>query len=1578
MLVALFVTLYIAVALLNMSIVQSIAGSIASSYLSKDWGGTVRVGSMGINLANGVTLRGVQLITPANDTIANIGHLTVRFNSNPIQNYQVHLKSVFLTRAYFHLEYQEDELTIHQFIKFISQKFAGRDNSEEETEPHHLFVLKIDNIYASHISYKQTLTHFADSTSFPGIRVPNMWFTDVNFKARSVRIDTSPRVTLRLDRFSAQEASGMNVRGLTMNAYVAQDAIAANDMELKTDSSNIKCDVLMEYHSFNSFEHFLDSVVMHVTLKDGTSCNMADAAYWTDALWGMHEQVKMRGVVYGPVANMRVRYMDIATGLNTQIALNGSVIGLPDIDNTLFDANIQNVTTNYGDLAALSWSDIVKVEFPALIAQLGNIDAIAGFHGKIKDFEGNVSARTDAGNILASVEMRYDDAISDYRYTAAASSPGFQLTKVVKNEWVSRSGFDATVQGAGFRPKTLTAQADIELRNTQVRGVPIDVTNAKLDANNGILTAKATLNDSLVNASLWAMADLRDSISSYEVSGMMRYLDLNALHLWNREGDSAATIKGQLQTHVYGNSLESLYGSMVLDNIELTLNHQPLKMKSAAMTIRTAEDYKNIFLASDICNAWVKGYFQYSDLPLAIHRFAENYIPQYFQPKSSNPQLAAARHPSNTSKIDPKTYKNKKTSKHNSKASYQTTASTHSFPDTTLMLADMDMEFGLKWKDTLDVMALLMPQIMIAPGTSLHGNYNYAEQLKIVLRSDSITIGGAHLYDMGMNGNLRGNSFGIDLHSERLALSTATLMEDMRLTAQSNSSEAGARLVWDNHSAESRKKKQGNIALRMISSDTGNWLQMTQGTMSLNGDNWQLGTKTPVFLSKERLMMEEVKGQCGDQIVLARASRVHDSSDFAEFAFQQFDLKVLSSLLQSTGIDIAGDLTGNVELQGLNDKPYLQADLRIDSTALGRQPLGVTRVLSSWNPGQDIVSLYLTTALTRNTGTIAPVIAVGELDVGKKDGMGLNFDVEFNSFQLQLLQPMLSNVLSELRGGLRGNFNISGTTNKPVVDGVAYIDNGTVKMDMLNARYTFDDSINIDNKAITLNRFALHDSLGNVAYLDGNIKHEYLHNFDLNLSLSTDKLLIMNTGAKSSNYYGTVFAAVDGRVTGKLNDLDVYVNARTRPRTYIVAPFDQKKSVKEEDYIQFVNPYNDAFSQRRSRNNKAVSNNRYHVVANITVTPDAELRLPVDYSQMLVDIHAKGGGDLEVTIGNELPLNILGEYKIEGGTLDLSLMSLVGRKFSIEEGSVITFPGAINNAMFDIRAIYSQRVNLSTLTGSLSTNASQTKVQVENVIAVTGNLNEPAISLDIRLPNAEQNIQDEVFSYIDRSNEKDIMNQTMSLLLLSQFYNANRSDIGSGVNSGSSLVANSIGSVVSSMIDFVDVNIDYKSATSQVNEQVEVDIAKQWNKFYFEGAFGYGGIDRTMGDVSIGNNLIGDMLLGYKFSPTLHLYVFNRSNTNNYTRSDLPYKQGVGLRFTKDFDRFGDLFRSQKRILEIKEQEHRALQLKRQAARDSAAATTMMTDTVKSVGISGDTTPTVLRSTTTDTMKGDKTITIKP
>lgn len=115
-----------------------------------------------------------------------------------------------------------------------------------------------------------------------------------------------------------------------------------------------------------------------------------------------------------------------------------------------------------------------------------------------------------------------------------------------------------------------------------------------------------------------------------------------------------------------------------------------------------------------------------------------------------------------------------------------------------------------------------------------------------------------------------------------------------------------------------------------------------------------------------------------------------------------------------------------------------------------------------------------------------------------------------------------------------------------------------------------------------------------------------------------------------------------------------------------------------------------------------------------------------------------------------------------------------------------------------------------------------------------------------------------------------------------------------------------MGAIVSSLVKFVDVNVKYQAATATTAGQWDVGISKRWNKLYFESTFGYG--TNSDLDAAMPNVLVGDVEMGYKYTPFVNIYGFHRTNTSYFTRNELPYKQGVGIKLTKDFDTFYDLF----------------------------------------------------------------------
>ena len=84
-LIAMLLMVYVSIAALNYSVVQSYLGTAAGHYFSKQWGGELRIGSLHAMPWDHLLLDNVLLVAPDNDTILDVKHLRIRFKSFDLQ-----------------------------------------------------------------------------------------------------------------------------------------------------------------------------------------------------------------------------------------------------------------------------------------------------------------------------------------------------------------------------------------------------------------------------------------------------------------------------------------------------------------------------------------------------------------------------------------------------------------------------------------------------------------------------------------------------------------------------------------------------------------------------------------------------------------------------------------------------------------------------------------------------------------------------------------------------------------------------------------------------------------------------------------------------------------------------------------------------------------------------------------------------------------------------------------------------------------------------------------------------------------------------------------------------------------------------------------------------------------------------------------------------------------------------------------------------------------------------------------------------------------------------------------------------
>lgn len=1488
---------YLLVALLNSSVVQSYLGAAAGAYFSREWGGKVRIGALHFSPISHIILNDIELVSPTNDTIFDGERITCRFRQFPFHGGGLRFEWVHLKNSKYHFEsiqYPSGKLGTN--LDFIINYFStGEPFVPDPNAPP--FVVEVGELLLDGVDYHQDLPEIPgvvdvlsvygnqDSVGLRPVSIPHMRWNNVHGRIKAIRV-ANDDVHCRFMNFSTLEASGLHVANLVMTVHVSPHEISVQNMDLTTDDSHLMCDVLMTYDGWESMADYCHNVHHDLVLKPGTEVDLREAAWWAPPLWGLRCRVKPQGHCYGTVDNLRAEHFVAEIAEGGYLSLDGGIAGLPDMSITTVDATLHRLHASYDDFVAITLpgADNRDNKLLAVLKEMAWLDMNAALKGRLTDCSAELEAESQIGDLQANVAIQYDTLQHDWLYVGRVHSTALGIRSVVPNEWVSSTGLHLLFDGKGFDPERMTATLSGELTDTRVRNHDLAHTTLSASLTDGKLRMEAALEDSLIGAALSWVTRLDESRHQVNLSlknarltqlGLLEGMDSDIVLTTRLAGEFKDLAKEEMSVRLEAKDTRCGLGSreLSLQSLVASVSSQPAPSHATSLTeVAPPAGKKSLSLECDWLTAGIEGFFDYEEVPMMVRDFSRRFLPVYYQPSISGAE------------VDP--------------------------DDDRARLVDNTFNLNLVWNDTAGTFRLAMPAVAIANGTRLNGSYNYAESLKLVLRSDGLGLGEVYLADVGMSTNTVGEGYGLRLKMGDLSVSGMPLAHNLELDADAGNRISTVNLEW--FGVEGREESRSELEFFLTSNETGNKLMVSKPGFYVMGHPWSIVCPEGILFDNSCLEAHDVRIYGLDQSLTVNTQLQGSDSDYVNLGFVDFSLgRVGELLLAQQNILVEGNLDGTVSLHSPFTRPYIEAALTVDNLAINGQSAGKVEITSNWEASESRLYVDLLSEKQFPDRVTRPVELHGSVLIDGSNDM--DFLVELHRVSLETVGPMLAQVTSNIKGLVSGNLWLHGTPKDLMLNGTASVTDGLLQVDATGVTYYFQDTLQIANDTLKLHDFALHDNRANTALVNGNIVYQNPELL-LDLSLATDAIMVLDNEPQGDNPYGRLFVSAQGSLTGKASYPIIAVTATTLSGSEIHFPVNNKSQAEESDFIHFTanGPKPIAKSQKPIANSQQPTAANLDLLLDLHVTPGAKLTLPMDFSGIGANVTAVGNGDIRLTMAGNSP-NIIGSYEFASGSFLLSLLGLLDKNFIIEQGSSLSFPGRVENARFDIKAVYEQRVNLSSLLGSDDnlSGGSDAYAQVQNVIALSGTLQNPTVKFDIRMPNADPSTLEQINSYINLSNDQDMLNQTVSLLLLGQFSTSGSITEGvntQGYNSGGwNMLASTMSSLVSNMIGIVDVNIKYQPGMSQSSGQLDVGISKQWDKLYFESTFGYG--TRSDMESDLRNVLVGDMLVGYRLSPNFSFYASHRTNTSYYTRSEIPYKQGVGLKWTKDFTTLSDLFK---------------------------------------------------------------------
>jgi hypothetical protein len=638
--------------------------------------------------------------------------------------------------------------------------------------------------------------------------------------------------------------------------------------------------------------------------------------------------------------------------------------------------------------------------------------------------------------------------------------------------------------------------------------------------------------------------------------------------------------------------------------------------------------------------------------------------------------------------------------------------------------------------------------------------------------------------------------------------------------------------------------------------------------------------------------------------------------------FKDIDLSKITPDIDS--LALAGNVNGKLDILQKNGSYLPNSTIVIDNFKVNNFPLGS---FDATITGNENLTNYNVDVSIKDDDSKS-FSASGDISVRNRRS-NIDVDLNFNNFNLIPLNPLLEDVLSDIRGMVSGKARVHGDLKKPDIDGELKLNDSGFRIPYLNVDYKFNDNaiVGLKDQSFVFKDLQITDTRHNSdGELNGSLSHINLSKWRLDLNIETPRLLVLDTEEQEESlYFGTGFIGGTASIKGPTEQLVISVVGETKAGTVFKIPLNDTESFGDNSFIHFVTK-----KEKQARiDGEEIAFNEIKGLEldfDLDVTEDADLEIIIDKNTGHA-LKGNGRGGLLVEINTNGKFNMWGDFSVFEGVYNFAYGGLIQKEFVVQPGGTISWEGDPLKAQLNMLAIYKTQANPSPLLD----NPINRSIPVELNISLIGDLEQPDPDFNFEFPNVNSTIKSELQYRLE--SQDDRQNQALYLLSTGSF--------SKGLNelNFSGTIAERLNGIINGIFSSGDskfnLGLNYEAGQNRpdyrTNDRFGVTLQTQISdRVLINGKVGVpvGGADAT--DTVIAGDVEIDFLLNEE--GTLTAKVFNRENSIRNFGEEIGYTQGIGIAYNLDFDTFKELIQglfknskkknktSEKEILEKKEQ----------------------------------------------------------
>ena len=1447
--------------LLREPFTQSFLARVTATYLSEKLNTEIKINKLTITAFFDILISEIEIKDLHHNNLLSAEQIKIDFNLNKInfKKQLLKIKQVKLESASIEMKTYREEKDMN--FQFILDFFSGSTNdtiSNDSVQKD--WLIRCDAIQLAHSDF--SIINENKPKTPEGVDYDRIVVNQINLDVSGLAI-RNDSILFKINNLKCVERSGFDLNQLIGEFTISDRFINAHGLKITTANSFLDMDLRFSFDDFNAFNSFVEDVMIKTDIRKST-LNLADIGFFAPELFVMDNAININNTsITGTVEDFYAEKLSFNFGQSTRFKGKVSMKGLPYIESTFTDLKIDELHTSAKDISnfALPIKGIY-LQFPPEVYQFGTCSMIGYLEGIYNDFNSNFVLQSEIGNLAAEIHVNTIDSINTTFYNGRIQSLKFELGKMLEiPDLVGSMNLDLGFNGSGLSIQEAVLKLDgeissLELMQNNYNQVMInaELADKKFDGHLEVMDEK-------IDFQFDGSVDFNKKIPEFNFNSNIQNAHLFDINLLKH--DSTAILSTQMNINYAGIKLDDMEGVINIKNTIYQENNKVYTLNS--LNINAYYDSihnKVIELKSDYIDADIRGEFLFKELFSSVESLVGQYLPIIFDDSILIESVASSQ----------------------------------------------KLDFNINLKNTNELTDLFYPQLKIAPNSKIEG-YFYTDQNAVYLEANSseIAFGGIKLYDWYLKTDNDENDFLILTGSKDMIFNSPTEndttsigLENFNILASIQNDSVDYRIAWDDF--ESFNYNIGYLAGYLkFNSKTESEMKLKKADFMINNVPWYIDLNSHLYFDKSLFSIDSLNIFSDNQSLFVSGTASGMAEDTLNIFFKNWELSNFDLLINDPNLNIEGILDGEIQLLDMYKSPKIMAQLGIDRLSLNEQLLGRGEFKSFWDNAENAINASFDIINIGNSGE-SKVFGASGTYYPQAPGRNLDFDIEISNLNLHLFSPFLSDFMSEVEGFASGRLLLDGSTSKPRIIGNLNLMRTGFKIDYTNVKYSLANEVKFRENEISFDQIVLYDTLGNQAFCQGKIIHDYFNNFEFDIKIKPENILGLNTNAsQNSMFYGTAMASGDVHIHGPIDEMIIDIAAKSEKGTQIFIPISYDTDVAETNYIVFVN----AADTINKPIEYKVDLSGLSLNLDLAVTPDAAIELFLPYG--MGNIKADGSGDIKIGVNSRGDFEILGDYFIHQGTFLFTLQNLVNRRFSILEGGKISWTGNPYEAEIDIKTLYKTKASLAGFGIE-----SDRRYNIDCYLDLDQQLFDPAIHFRIGIPNIDSDDEQTVFAQLDTKNEAQMNQQMISLLVLGSFSSNSSTSPSAGAIGASSInvISNQISNWLSQISKDFDIGINYRPSGEYTQQELEVALSTQlFNNRVL--------IDGNISSISGSTNIVGDVNVEVKLTDDgkFRIKAFNRSNINsllNVYEDRSLNTQGVGVFYRREFDNFGDLFKKNK------------------------------------------------------------------